>query len=151
MSSNARGTGRSSGMRVLLRMSGGFLKICVNIVIYALVIFLIYKAAIYSYDFTYRVMGSETVDPDEASGREVKIQILKGETSMNIAAKLETNKVIVDKYSFFVKLKLRGDEVMPGTYMLKSWSTYDDIIREITDATKSLEAEESVEDVEGSP
>lgn len=146
----AVGTGRSSGTRVLLRLSGGFLMVCLNIVIYIVVVYLIYKAAIFSYDFAYEVMGNVTVDEKDA-GRDVRIQVLKGETSMNVAAKLETNKIIVNKYSFFVKLKLRGNDLMPGTYQLNTSMTYDEIIALITDSHQSLESEETVEEVESTP
>ena len=36
---NAKGTGRSSGTRVLLRMTGGFLSVCLNVVIYVVLIY----------------------------------------------------------------------------------------------------------------
>ena len=97
---NAKGTGRSSGTRVLLRMTGGFLSICLNIVIYAVIIFFLIKAIHKTYDFGYRIFGDVSVE--EEPGRDVKIQILKGESTMNVATKLETNKLIPDKYSFFL-------------------------------------------------
>lgn len=149
MSSGAGNTERSIGLRVILKMSGGFLKICLNIVIYAVIFFLIYKAAHYSYDFAYRVMGDVRMEPN--GGRDVKIQVLKGESSMNVAAKLETNKLIDDKYAFFVKCKLYSVDIMPGTYVLNTHMNYDEIIEKIMDYQNSLEEEQTVEEVESTP
>lgn len=149
MSSRSRSTNKSLGMRMLLKLSGGFLEVCVNIVIYAVIIVLIYKAATYSYDFAYRVMGD--VSMEEAPGRDVKIQLLKGESTMNVAAKLETNKLIDDKLAFFVKCKLNKVDIMPGTFILNTSMNYDAIIEAIKNYDNSIAAEETVEDVEASP
>ncbi|MCQ2495379.1 MAG: hypothetical protein MJ131_02165 [Lachnospiraceae bacterium] len=149
MNSKASGTGRSTGLRVLLRMSGGFLQVCLNLVIYAVIIILIYKAANYSYDFAYKVMGD--VRMEEAPGRNVKLQILKGETSMNVATKLETNKLIDDKYAFFVKMKLNKVEIMPGTFVLNTSMNYDEIINIIKDYDNSVAKETTVEEAEAMP
>ena len=50
---NAKGTGRSSGTRVLLRMTGGFLSVCLNVVIYVVLIYFLIKAVNISYDYAY--------------------------------------------------------------------------------------------------
>jgi len=155
---NAKGTGRSSGTRVLLRMTGGFLSICLNIVIYAVIIFFLIKGIHKTYDFAYRIFGDVSVE--EEPGRDVKIQILKGESTMNVATKLETNKLIPDKYSFFLKVQIgninmgsskKKYEIKGGTYVLNTSMNYDEILNIITDAAKSIEGEVSVEDAESTP
>ena len=153
---NAKGTGRSSGRRVLLRMTGGFLSICLNIIIYAVIIFFLIKAIHKTYDFAYRIFGDVSVE--EEPGRTVKIQILKGESTMNVATKLETQKLIPDRYSFFIKVQLGNlgsgkdkYEIKGGTYELNTSMNYDEILNIITDAGKSLEGEVTVEDSEAIP
>ena len=160
---NAKGTGRSSGTRVLLRMSGGFLSLCLNIVIYVVLIFFLIKAVHIAYDYAYRIFGDVSVE--EEPGRDVKIQILKGESTMNIATKLETNKVILDKYSFFIKVQLgnlssgsseagsskKKYDIKGGTYVLNTSMNYNEILEMITDAKNSIEGEVTVEDAEASP
>ncbi len=160
---NAKGTGRSSGTRVLLRMTGGFLSICLNVVIYAVLIFFLIKAVHIAYDYSYRIFGNVAVE--EAPGRDVKIQILKGESTMNVATKLETNKLILDKYSFFIKVQLgnlasgskdensskKKYDIKGGTYILNTSMNYDEILDMITDAKNSIEGEVTVEEAESTP
>lgn len=156
--SYTKGTGRSSGIRVLLRMSGGFLQICLNVFIYAVIIYFVVKGIHYSYDFAYRIFGDVSVE--EEPGRDVKVLILKGESTMNVATKLETNKLIPDKYSFFLKVQIgnfgsdenkKKYEIMGGTYVLNTSMNYDEILEVITDSKNSIEGEVSVEEAEKSP
>ena len=160
---NAKGTGRSSGTRVLLRMTGGFLSVCLNVVIYVVLIYFLIKAVNISYDYAYRIFGDVAVE--EAPDRDVKIQILKGESTMNIATKLETNKLVSDKYSFFIKVQLgnlasgskdensskKKYDIKGGTYVLNTSMNYDEILAMICDAKNSIEGEVTVEDAEASP
>ena len=160
---NAKGTGRSSGTRVLLRMTGGFLSLCLNVVIYVVLIYFLIKAVHISYDYAYRIFGDVAVE--EGEGRDVKIQILKGESTMNVATKLETNKLILDRYSFYIKVQLgnlsSGDDdgssskkkydIKGGTYILNTSMNYDEILEMITDAKNSIEGEVTIEDAEATP
>ena len=156
--SASKGTGRSSGVRVLLRMSGGFLQLCLNIFIYAVIIFFVIKGIHKCYDMAYRIFGDVQVEEDP--GRDVKITIYKGETTMDIANKLETNMLIPDKYSFFLKVQIgnfgsddnkKKYEIMGGTYVLNTSMNYDEILEMITDSKNSIEGEVSVEEAETKP
>lgn len=149
-SSGNRGKkGGSKALRILLKFSIGILTVGIMVVFYAVVVYGIKKAANYSYDFSYQVFGD--VGVEEAPGRDVRLQILKGETTMNIATKLEDSRLIVNKYSFYLKTKLKKYDIMPGTFVLNTSMSYDDILDIITDYSNSIEAEETVEDVETSP
>ena len=63
---------------------------------------------------------------------------------MDIAGKLELNRVIVDKYSFYFKVKLQNKVIMPGTYIINSSMTYDEILDIITDYSKSVIQDEEI-------
>ncbi|MBP5158837.1 MAG: endolytic transglycosylase MltG [Lachnospiraceae bacterium] len=130
----------SNATGIILRVSGGILQLCINIAFYIAVVMLIIKAAHYAYDFAYQVFGD--VPYDATSTREVEVRISKGESSMNIAAKLEDNKLIVNKYSFYVKTKLKDYNIMPGVFVLSPSMTYDDILDIITDYSKSIVQED---------
>ena len=154
----SKGTGRSSGIRVLLRMSGGFLQICLNIFIYAVIIYFVVKGIHYSYDFAYRIFGDVSVEDEP--GRDIKVQILKGESTMNVATKLETNKLIYDKYSFYLKVQIgnfgteennKKYDIKGGTYILNTSMNYDEILAVITDTKNSIEGEKTVEEAEKAP
>ena len=100
----AKSNGNTKTAKLLLNMSGGLLQLLANVAFYVLVIIFVVRAAQYSYDFAYQVFGDVAIE--EAPGTEIEVTILKGETTMNVASKLELNKVIVNKYSFYLKAKL---------------------------------------------
>ncbi|MCR5330355.1 MAG: endolytic transglycosylase MltG [Lachnospiraceae bacterium] len=153
--------GSSKVARLLLNMSVVILTIGIAIIFYVAVAYGIRRAANYSYDFAYQIFGDVAVEA--APGRDVKVTIMKGESTMNIASKLQDAKVIVNKYSFFVKLKLmelgKKDndpetskyDVMPGTYILNTSMSYNEVLDIISDYSKSIEQETTVEDVESTP
>ncbi|MBR5967240.1 MAG: endolytic transglycosylase MltG [Lachnospiraceae bacterium] len=149
MAKSKTSSGSNKAVRVLLNIALGILTIGIAIIFYAVVVYGIKKAAGYSYDFAYQLFGNTSVEA--APGRDVKITILKGESSMNIASKLEDAKLVTSKYSFYLKLKLKDYEVMPGTFVLNTSMTYDDILKIITDYGQSIDAETTVEDVESTP
>lgn len=149
MAKRARRQSNSRVLRLLRGFSFGILTLGIAAIFYIAVVFGIKKASDYGYDFAYQVFGAVSVE--DAPGRDVKVTIMKGESSMNIASKLENAKLIVNKYSFFVKLKLKEYDIMPGTFVLNTSMSYDDILDTITDYSKSIDAEITVEDVESSP
>ena len=135
--------------RILMNISIGILTVGFAIIFYAAVVYGIKKVANFSYDFSYQVFGDVAVD--EAPGRDVKVTIMKGESTMNIASKLENQKLIKDKNAFYLKVKLKDSEIMPGTFVLNTSMTVNDILKVITDYDQSIEAETTVEDVESAP
>lgn len=121
---------RSTSSRVALKVISTILKILLNILFYSIVIILLVKISGMAHDFGYQVFGKVTAS--EAPGHDTTIEIKKGESTMNIAGKLEVNGVIVNKYSFFLKAKLRNYNLMPGTYKLNTSMTYDEIFNILT-------------------
>jgi UPF0755 protein len=149
MAKSKSSSGSNKAVRILLNFALGILTIGIAVIFYAVVVYGIKKAANYSYDFAYQLFGNTTVEA--APGRDVKVTILKGESSMNIASKLEDAKLVTSKYSFYLKLKMKDYEIMPGTFELNTSMTYDDILQVITDYGQSIDAETTVEDVESTP
>lgn len=134
---------KSTSGKLALRLTGAITRFILNIIFYILVVAAVYKGANFLYHFSYEVFGSvaRTGEP----GTDVPIQIYRGETTMNIATKLETSLVIVDKYSFYFKTKLKNYDIMPGTYILNTSMDYNEILAVITNAKNSIAAEESIE------
>ena len=149
MAKTKTSSGSNKAVRVLLNFALGILTVGIAIIFYAVVVYGIKKAANDSYDFAYQLFGDTSVEA--APGRDVKVTILKGESSMNIASKLEDAKLVTSKYSFYLKLKLKDYEIMPGTFVLNTSMSYDDILKVITDYGQSIDAETTVEDVEATP
>lgn len=134
---------KSTSGKLALRLTGAITRFILNIIFYILVAAAVYKGATFLYHFSYEVFGSVARAPEP--GTNVPIQIYRGETTMNIATKLETSLVIVDKYSFYFKTKLKNYDIMPGTYILNTSMDYNEILAVITDAKNSIAAEESIE------
>ena len=135
---------KSTSGKLALRLTGAISRFIINTIFYLVVVFVIIKGADYVYHFAYQVFGS--VAKEEAPGTNVPVQIFRGETTMNIASKLETSLVIVNKYSFLLKTKLKEYNIMPGTYILNTSMDYNDILDIITNPAKSIAQEESIED-----
>lgn len=135
----------STSLRITLKISSFILRLLLNVIFYLLVIILVIYGSKTAYNFTYQLYGP--VSLDEEPGRTIPIKINKGESTMDVAGKLEVNRVIVDKYPFYFKTKLQGKVIMSGTYRVNSSMTYDEILDIITDYSKS-EVQEEQNDTE---
>jgi hypothetical protein len=93
--------------------------------------------SIFVYDFTYQVFGDVVVE--EAPGVNVEITIPEGTSTMELASKLEMNRLVVNRYSFYIKVKLLNYKILAGTYHLNTSMTYDDIINTITNYANAIE------------
>lgn len=133
----------STSIRLTLKISSFILRLLLNIIFYLLVIVLVIYGSKTAYNFTYQLYGP--VSLDEEPGRTIPIKINKGESTLDIAGKLEVNRVIVDKYSFYFKAKLQSKVIMPGTYRVNSSMTYDEILDVITDYSKSEVQDEQID------
>ena len=88
------------------------------------------------------MFGSVAVDPEP--GRDREFQISTGESTMDIANKLENGNFIVNKYSFYFKTNFKEYLVQPGTYLLNTSMVYDEILAVITDYKNSIVREDEV-------
>jgi UPF0755 protein len=134
---------RSTAVKLTLKVTSLIVRMLMNIFFYILVVIVIINVSKYAYTFTYQLYGPDTVD--EAPGREIIFQINKGESKMDIAAKLEINHAIKNKYSFYLKTKLQEYVILPGTYVINSSMTYDEILSVVTDYSKSIVKDEDSE------
>lgn len=121
---------KSARTKIVLSITSFILHLLLNILFYVVVIMIVTTLSKDAFDFSYQIFGDVAVDSEP--GRNVKIQIKKGESTMNIASKLEINKVIVNKYSFALKVKLTKQLIKPGTYEVNSSMNYDEILAVIT-------------------
>lgn len=115
------------------------LHIVINILIYVLAIYIVVNAGRAIYDTSYQIFGSTGVT--EGEGIDVYIKIDQGESTMNVANKLEQNKVIENPYSFYIHAKLKGYPIMPGTFTLNTSMNYDEIFEVITEPQVEEEIE----------
>lgn len=119
------------------------LTLLLNIIFYVLVVLAIVELSSIAYDFTYRIYGNVSVET--APGTEVEFQIQPGESTQEIATKLARNRIVNDKFSFFIRAKLSINKerpILPGTYLLSTAMNYSEIIETITDPSKMISEEE---------
>lgn len=121
---------KSAKTKVILSITSLLVHIFLNIIFYAVAIMLIINLSAKASQFSYRIFG--TVTAEEAPGRDLKITIDKGESTMSIAKKLEDFSLIVDRYSFYIRVKLTEQKIIPGTYLINSSMDYDEILELIT-------------------
>ncbi|MDI9508775.1 MAG: hypothetical protein QM217_02995 [Bacillota bacterium] len=132
----------STSLRITLKISSLIFRLLLNLTFIILIVLFVVNGSKKAFNFTYQLYGPVTVDQEP--GRDIPIRINKGESSMDIAGKLELNRVIVDKYSFYFKVKLQNKVIMPGTYIINSSMTYDEILDIITDYSKSVIQDEEI-------
>ena len=118
------------------------LRVVSNILFYVFVAFLIFNVSRLMYDFTYQLYGPVSVAGSKENGTDLEVVIEKGDATMDVATKLETNLAIVNKYAFYLKAKLQEAVIMPGTYEINNAMTYDEILDVITDISNSTTKEE---------
>lgn len=128
--------GRRTG-RIVLNIFGVVIHIFLNIIFYMVIVYLVIKASHYAYDFAYQIFGSVSVTKN--SGYTAEVTIGKGESTMEVANMLDAKKIIVNKYSFYLRAKLTKQNILPGTYKVSSDMDYDRIFKVITTPTKGTE------------
>lgn len=127
---------KSTSVKITLKVSSFILRLLMNIIFYILVVVSVIYTSNAAFDFTYQLYGPDAVD-DVQHARQVYIRINKGDSTMDVAEKLELYHAIENKYSFALKVKLQELVLMPGTYKIYSSMTYDEILDIITDYSKS--------------
>lgn len=131
---------KSSASKVIMDISGFILHLLLNIIFYAVVVFAIYKMGVTARDFCFQVFGDTTMDAEP--GINVEITIKDGASTMEIASALEMNRVIPNRYSFFLKVKIMDYKILAGTYILNTAMTYDEILSQITNYANAIVEEE---------
>lgn len=134
MSQNAMST------KSILSFVKVFMGILLSVIFYILVIVGISKLCDEVYDFSYQVFGN--VRAQEAPGFDVDFIVADNEPTMQIAERLEHSKLIVNKYSFYIRAQLTasgrgGSSIQPGQYVLNTSMTYEDILNTITGGEKT--------------
>ncbi len=128
---------KSTGIKITLKITSFILRLLLNITFYILVVILIVNLSKAAFNFAYQLYGPDTVAA-KGQGTKILLQIKEGESTMDVASKLELMHAIKNKYSFYLKAKLQGEVLMPGTYELSTDMTYDEIMSVITDYSASI-------------
>lgn len=117
----------------------------VNIVIYAVALFLLIRVGTIVYDFSYEVFGEPVVN--ENSQEEVQIEIASGEGSQTVASKLKSAGVINNEMAFAIKARLSSAHLMPGTYIVTPSMSADDMIMHMSDQSNSIVEQKTADEL----
>lgn len=134
-----KNTGNGS-TEIALSAASFILNTALTVVFYIIVVIAISKACNSVYDLGYQVYGNVSVE--SAPGHTVNIVIEDSESTMNVASKLELNGVIQNKYTFYLRTKLSGKTIFPGTYQVNSSMNYEQILDVIADYETALDNKE---------
>ena len=118
----------------------------INIVIYAVAIFLLIRVGTIVYDFSYEVFGEPVVNAN--SEEEVQIEIADGDGGQTVASKLKEAGVINNELAFAIKARLSSANLMPGTYVVKASMSADDMIDVMSDQDNSIVKQKTADELE---
>ncbi len=128
------------GTGLALNFTSFMLQMFVTVLFYVVVVLIVSNLSSTAYDFCYEIYGTVTVE--KAPGRDVTIVIEDGESTMNVAKKLELNRVIVNDMTFYLRTKLSEKTIFPGTYILNTSMSYEEILDVIADYETAMENKE---------
>lgn len=137
---------RSQTTKLILGISSFVIHVLLNILFYVIVVMLITKYSGVAFDFAYEVFGEVAAAEAGETVKDVTITINKGESTMSIASKLEMNRVIDNRYSFYLRAKLFQSNIKTGKYMVNASMTYGEILDVITNYKNSLDKDEGEEE-----
>ncbi len=128
--------------RMVISSSNFVSRIVLDAVFYVFVAIFIYRFSIYARDFCFQLFGNVSVQTAE-NAVEKEIFIETGDSTRDIAKRLEREGLIVDELSFYVKVKINKFNIIPGTYTLRTDMNYNEILDIISKATEHFEDEEN--------
>ncbi|WP_455715784.1 endolytic transglycosylase MltG [Anaerosporobacter sp.] len=135
-------TSRSQTSKLVLRISSVVIHVLLNVLFYVIVVMLIAKYSGVAFDFAYQVFGEVAAAEAGETVKDVTITIQKGESTMSVARKLEMNRVIDNKYSFYLRAKLFESNIKTGKYIVNASMTYGEIIDQISNYDNNLDKDE---------
>ncbi len=118
----------------------------VNIIIYVVAIFVLFRVGAFAYDFSYEVFGEPVVS--QYADEEIRIEIQSGDGSQTVAKKLKDAGVINSEWAFILKSRLSDADLMPGTYIVKASMSADDMIALMGNAENSVVQQPTAEELE---
>lgn len=118
----------------------------VNIIIYVVAIFVLFRVGAFAYEFSYEVFGEPVVS--QYADEEIRIEIQSGDGSQTVAKKLKDAGVINSEWAFILKSRLSKANLMPGTYVVKASMSADDMIELMGDAQNSVVQQPTTEKME---
>ncbi len=115
-----------------INVTRGTLLLIIYIILLTLSVIAVVQTSRAVYQLAYQVFGDVVVA--EPPGKDRSFRIDKGESDWEVAEKLKDEQLIVNKYTFYLRLELASNasrKVAPGEYMLNTSMTYEEILERI--------------------
>ena len=102
------------------QLLGAVSAMIIKIALSAVVIVVVFRLAVYAYDFGYQVFADRPVS--EGEGRIVSVVVSEGQSSREFAKILEQKGLINDANAFYIYERLSDykDQLQPGVYELST-------------------------------
>ena len=102
------------------QLLGAICAMIIKIALAAVVIVVVFRLAVYAYDFGYQVFADIPVS--EGEGRVVSVVVSEGQSSRDLAKMLEQKGLINDANAFYLYERLSDykDKLKPGVYELST-------------------------------
>lgn len=113
----------------MLKAVRTMLIVLLNIIFYGLVMFGGVQLCQAGYSFAYDTMGDTSAELPPGEDKSFAITEAQGEYT--VAANLERQQLVKNKYSFFLRMKLqesKNTSLKPGVYTLNTSMTYGEIL-----------------------
>jgi UPF0755 protein len=104
----------------------------VYLILLTLAILAIVQVGRASYQMSYQIFGDVVVE--EPPGQNITFKIEENESVWNVAERLENETLIVNKYTFYVRLMVESNQDLTlesGDYILNNSMTYSEILGRI--------------------
>jgi UPF0755 protein len=110
----------------------------IKIAIAAAVIMVVFRLAIYAYNFGFQIFADQPVSSGD--GRTVNVVVSDDLSDRELAKLLEQKGLVNDANVFYMQLKLAEDDVVPGVYELNTAMTAAEML-EVMSGSNQEEAE----------
>ena len=130
---------------LVIGASTSLTRLIIDAVFYLMAAYFLVRVSLYAKDFCYQLFGNVTVS-DYEHREEKEIYIEAGESTRDIAKRLEREGLIVNELSFYVKVKINKYNIIPGTYKLNTSMNYNEILDVISVSTEKFDDEEELDD-----
>ena len=119
-------------METLRKVVFGFFELCIHVIAYAFIIYFVYKAALFAYDFSYEVFGDPVMS--KYNTETTTIVVKSGESAADIAEDLKEAGLIKYELAFRVRVRLEdmGAKIMPGTFELSPNMTTSEMLHKLS-------------------
>lgn len=125
--------------------------VAIRVIVITLIVFVCYFTAHECFKLGFTVFGAESAE--EAPGTDVEVEVDKGESVDELAARLADDKVIPSELAFRVQARLYKLKLYPGTYKLNTSMSTKKAVKSFVmteqEYNDSLDADSITEDEEG--